>query len=326
MNCMKCGANLGENDMFCPVCGTPVQKKETNGEMNYNYEGNMSGQSTAQNYGQPNNYEYQNNMNYNNNNMNYSNNNMNYNNANNNINQASNKSGGNNAVKICVIVIIVVAVLVALGFIGYAVSKAINKKDKDKEIETPSISDSQEESTGSLTQVSNNQVSSYKVSFGGFELSIPDNLMYQIVGANEAINVSDDLSTWVAQLSIQKLPFQQAKQKKNQLSSYLAEYLASYEIKILNNKLETIDGVEFIIIEIEVAGTNEILAIAELNSMYCACLEVANENNDYDRDTLKNITPIIKTAKYNGDTKGIESKGKLKASEIGEALQKATEE
>ena len=31
MNCIKCGANLGENDMFCPVCGTPVQRTETNG-------------------------------------------------------------------------------------------------------------------------------------------------------------------------------------------------------------------------------------------------------------------------------------------------------
>ena len=329
MNCMKCGANLGENDMFCPVCGTPVQKTETNGAgmqnagMNYNYEGNMNGQ---QNYTQPNNYGYDNNnnMNYNNNNINYSNNNMNSNNVNNNnINNANNKSGGNNTVKICVIVIIIVAVLVALGFIGYAVSKAINK---NKDVgETPSSSDSQGENSGSITQISNKQTSSYKVNCSGFDIYIPDDLVYEMV-SNGAINISDNLSTWEAQLTIQKTPFQQLKQKKNQWSSYLSEYLAAFNAKTSDMTLEKIDGIEFLILEIDLAGTHEILAIAELNSMYSAYFEIVNEDNDYDRETLKNLTSIVKTSEYEGDTKSIESKGKLDPYEIGKTLQKAIEE
>ena len=330
MNCMKCGANLGENDMFCPVCGTPVQKTGTNGVgmqnagMNYNYEGNTNGQP---NYAQPNSYGYDNNnnMNYNNNNMNY-NNNMNSNNVNNNINNSNNKSSGNNTVKICVIVIIVVAVLVALGFIGYAVSKAINKKADNKDVgETPSTSNSQSENPGSVTQISNKRTSSYKVNYSGFNIYIPDDLIYEMA-SNGAINIGDNLSTWVAQLSVQKTPFQQLKQRKNQLSSYLSEYLASFNAKTSNVTLEKIDGIEFLILEIDLVGTHELLAIAELNSMYSAFFEIVNENNDYDRETLKNLTSIVETSEYEGDTKSIESKGKLDPSEIGKALQKATEE
>ena len=302
MNCSKCGINLGENDAFCPRCGTPVQKLEgtnaniNNEGMNYNYERPMNQQLNGQNYGQPNIYSAQ---------------------------QGNIKSNGN-AIKTCVIIIIIVAILVAVGFVVNSIVSALNKNNNtpvSSGTSTPS------DNSGTVTQVANTQkTSTYKVNYAGFKLYIPDDLMYELDNTNNAINIGDPIASWVAQLSIQELPYQQLKQNRSYLSSYFAEFLSSYNGKISNTTVETIDGVEFILMEVDVAGTHEIIAISGLNSMYVACLEILNENNDYDRDVLKNITPILKTAEYDGTSRNLETNGKIKITDIKEALQKAAEE
>lgn len=305
MNCSKCGTNLGENDVFCPKCGTPVKKSEgtnaniKNEGMNYNYERPMNQQSNGQNYGNPNIYSEQ---------------------------YGNSKSSGS-AVKTCVIIVIIVAILAAVGFVVYSVVSALNKNNNTPVSSgTPTQSTTPSDNSGSVSQVANTQKSStYKVNYAGFKLYIPDDLIYEFDTTNDAINIGDALSSWVAQLSIQKLPFQQLKQNKSYLSSYFTEYLASYNAKVSNATVETIDGVEFILMEIDLAGTHELMAVSGLNSMYAACLEVANENNDYDRDVLKNITPILKTAEYDGETRNLETNGKIKTTDINKALQKATE-
>ncbi len=316
MNCSKCGNNLGENDVFCPKCGTPVQRSEEinanikNEGMNYNYERPMNQQSNRPNYVQPNSYSEQ------------------YENS---------KSSGS-AVKTCVIIVIIVAILAAVGFVVYSVVTALNKNNNTSISSGTSTQSSPTQSTptqstpttsnnsGSVSQVANTQNSStYKVNYAGFKLYIPENLIYEFDTTNNAINIGDTLSSWVVQLSIQNIPFQQLKQNKNYLSSYFTEALSSYNAKVSNATVETIDGVEFILMEVDLGGTHEIMAVSGLNSMYSACLEVANENNDYDRDVLKNIAPILKTAEYDGETKNLKTNEKIKTTDINKALQKATE-
>ncbi len=305
MNCSKCGTNLGENDVFCPKCGTQVKKSEgynanIKNEGMYNYERPVNQQMNGQN----------------------------------NINTQQNGDSGK-AVRICVIIGIVVAILAAVSFLVYTIVSALNynKNDNVQSSDVSSVNETSVNKTSSNTSaepvssVSNTQKSStYKVNYAGFKLYIPDDLIYELDSTKNAINIGDSLSTWVAQLSITKVSFQQLKQNKNNLSSYFTENLSEYNAKVSNVTVETIDGVEFILVEMDIVGTHEILALTGLNSMYTAVLEIANENNDYDRDVLKNLTPILKSAEYEGESKSIESKGKLNTTDINKALQKATEQ
>ncbi len=298
MNCIKCGANLGENDVFCSKCGTRVQKAEgynTNIEnegMNYNYERSINQQSNV--YSQ----QYRNNT--------------------------SNKD----TVKVCVIILIIVVILVAVCFGFYSVISILNKKNKMQEASgTTTSSKTQSEDLTSTSQVSNTQkTSTYKVNYAGFKLYIPDDLIYEFNTTNDAINIGDALSSWLARLTIQKLPFQQLKQNRSYIRSNLEEYLSSYNASVSNPTLETIDGIEFILFEIDLAGTHELLAVSGLNSMYTACTEIINENNDYDKNILKDIIPILKTAEYEGESRNLETNGKIKTTDINKALQKAIDE
>lgn len=312
MKCSNCGTELGENDVFCSKCGTTIEKKGGNnmqnndGEM-YNYDrpvnqqiNNNAQRPNTQNYGQ----------------------------------QYGNNSGNGSVVKTCIIIVIIVAILAAVGFVVYSIVSAINKNSNKSEIAnnptsitTPSTTQTTNNDYGTTT-TSNTQRSSstYKVNYGGFKLYIPDDLIYQMDATNDAINIGDALSTWVAQMSIQQQPFQQLKQNKSYLSSNLSEFLSSYNATVSNATIENIDGIEFIIMELKVAGTNELMALAQLNSMYTACFEVANENNDFDRNVLKNLTSIIRTAEFSGDSKNLEVKGNIKTTDINKALTKAAEE
>lgn len=318
MKCSNCGTELGENDVFCPKCGTAIQKKggnnmqNNNGEM-YNYDrpvnqqiNNNAQRPNTQNYGQPNMYGQ----------------------------QYGNNGGNGSVVKTCIIIVIIVAILAAVGFVIYSIVSAVNKNNNRSDItnnptsiSTPSTTQTSNNDYGTTTTSSTQRnASTYKVNYGGFKLYIPDDLIYQMDATNDAINIGDALSTWVAQMSIQQLPFQQLKQNKSYLSSYFSEYLSSYNATVSNATVENIDGIEFIIMELKVAGTNELMGLAQLNSMYTACLEVANENNDFDRNVLKNLTSIIRTAEFSGDSKNLEVKGNIKTTDINKALTKAAEE
>lgn len=312
MKCSNCGTELGENDVFCSRCGIQIQEKEGNDIQNKNEE--MYSYDRQPINQQINNGQRQNQQNY--------------------AQQYGNNGRNGSVVKVCIIIVIIVAILAAVGFIVYSIVSTINKNNNKSEVTNnqtnitiPSAT-SQTSNNDDKTTVSNTQrnSSTYKVNYGGFKLYIPDNLIYQMDTKNNAMNIGDTLSTWVAQLSIKKLPFQQLKQNKSYLTNYFSEYLSSYNATVSNATVENIDGIDFVIMELKVAGTNELLGLAELNSMYTACFEVANENNDFDRNVLKNLTSIIRTAEFNGDAKNLEVKGNIKTTDIDKALQKAAEE
>lgn len=308
MNCSKCGENLGEKDMFCPRCGTPVQKtNEENADLKnenmYSYERPMNQQANTQNYNQPNNYGQQN-----------------------------NNKDSKSVVKTCIIIVIVVAITAAMGFFIYSVISAFdkNKKNDDQELKGGNVQETTNtynQSSNTVTPVSNTQKSStYKVNYAGFKLYIPDDLMYEIDSVENSLNIGDSISTWIARLNIQNLSFQRLKQNKNNLSNYLTEALSGYGAKISNANVETIDGVEFIWFEAELGGAKEIFACAELNSMYTAIIDLFNENNDYDKNLLKNLTPILKTAEYTGETNNLKTNTKINMNDINKALEKAVGE
>ena len=323
MNCVKCGAQLGENDAFCPNCGTPVQKvggvnnidKGTsnnninNGNMNYNYERPVNQQASTQNYSQPINQQ-----NYSHQPVNQQTNPQNYSTSNINQQYGGNKKSGGSPIKTCIIIIIVVAILAAIGFVIYSIVSPSNKKENTSTSLQNTLSSSNT-NTSSVSQVSD---STYKVNYAGFKLYIPDNLVYEFDNINNAISIGDSSSTWVAQLYIQEAQFQQVKQQKDNLKKSFEDYCSA---EVSNVTIETIDGIEFMIFEADMAGTHELVVFAKLNSMYITCIEIANENNDYDRDVLEELTPILKTAEYDGDSKSLETNDAIDANKISEAIQ-----
>lgn len=295
MKCNNCGTNLGESDAFCPSCGTPVQRtNNVNNEGNYTYERGVNQQMNynqqqgqyQQNYGQP----YQ-----------------------------KSKNAGD-IVKICVGTLIGLAILVAIIFVIYSVTSALNKNN-DTNIDNPGTSTSIDNNSG-VTPVSNNKSSSYKVNFNGFKLYIPDNLMYEMDYTNDAIVIGDADQTWVAQLLIKQGSFQQIKKNKNQLNSLLTEEFGGYNAKVSNAVIETVGGVEYVLLESEVSGTSMIVGYAGLNSMYTACFTLMNEDNDFNRDMLKDLSKIISNAEYSGDSSYMKSNEGIKATDLNKAFDK----
>lgn len=304
MKCLKCGNELGANDMFCPACGTPVKKtnEEVKNQNTYNYDRSVNQQA---NYGaQTNKYSNQ------------------Y--ANQYGQQYGRSRNASDIIKICVTTGLVFIILVCIFLIGKAIFNGNNKinntnTSKDNSVTTSNIING----SGTLqpvSSVSTSKANSYKVSFNGFKLYISDKLTYEMDYLNDAINIGDTDSTWVAQLTIVEGSYKEVKQKKNYISTMATQ--AYPGITVSNVTVEKIDGVEYILIECSMYGVNMLMGYAELNSMYTACFELVNENNDFDRSVLKNISPIISNAEYTGTSSYMKSNENIKL----DGLKKAAED
>lgn len=328
MKCIKCGEELGEGDVFCHKCGSPVQrtnennneiKNEVKNENMYTYErpaeqqvNYNQQQVNGQNHGQPNNYGNPNQQNY---------------------GQQYNNKGNENVIRICIIVVISIAVLAAVAFFVHSLVSAINKNDKGNKNPVSITSNdtgtasTKDDNSGSVTSLSNTQKSSaYKVNCAGFKFYIPDNLIYEVDTYSDAITIGDAEQTWVVQAKIQEGSFEQIKQNKNYVKSYATEGLAEYGVTVSDVKTEKIDGVEYILLELSMGGRNEILGFAGLNSMYAIVFEMANEDNDFSIDNLKDLSTIISTAEYTGETKNLEANKKIKTTDLEKILEKATKQ
>ena len=300
MKCVKCGNELGENDMFCPMCGTPVKKvnEEVKNQNTYTYDRQVNQQI---NYGQANNYRQ----------------------------QYEKSKNTNNTLKICLIVIIVIIVLAC----SFVVGRIIIKKVTDKKVDngdvanntnsnTTVISDKKTNDTGKVESIS--KTNTYKVKFEGFKLYIPDNLIYETDYSDEVINIGNTESTWIAQFGIRQVAFQKVKQSKSVLNASLAQQFPGATVS--NATTETIGGVEYILLEANISGVNTIIGFAEMNSMNSAFFCIFNENNDFDKSPIKNISYIINNAEYTGDSSYIKSNEDIKVTDINKALDKAIEE
>ena len=243
-----------------------------------------------------------------------------------------NNGGNGGIVKICVILVIVVAIVAVIALVLFTVLSDKDSSDDKEDKKRSSAITNEDSGSGTTNDIDdpeepeepvNPSSSSYKVNYGGFRFYIPDNLIYQITA--QSLNVGDAAGTWAAAIDVQTVSFEQLKQNINSLKSSFTQTLSAYNPKISDAVLETVDGVEFIVLEVEMAGTNELLACTGLNSMNAACLEIANENNDFDRSILKQLAPIFKTAEYLDGADGIKLKGKIDANDLEAILKEAGE-
>lgn len=293
MKCVKCGNELGENDKFCPICGTQAKKEneDVRNQNTYTYDRPVNQQV---NYGQ----------------------------------QYGKNKNTNDVGKTCVIIIIVVIIFASLFVMGRAIMKAadkvINDEDSSNGYSNTTSNTSTNGTVTSTSSVSASKSNSYKVSYAGFKLYIPDTLIYEMDYSDDVINIGDAESTWIAQFGIKKGSFQKFKQNRNSLKSYLMQEFSG--VTASNPTVETIDGVEYVLLECNISGTNMIIGYAELNSMYTALFEIMNENNDFDRSTIKNLSAIISNAEYAGDSTYMKTNEDIKITGIDKAFDKTLEE
>lgn len=311
MKCNNCGTELAENDMFCPNCGTQIQRiggniQNSNEEM-YNYDRPVNQQinNNVQSAPIPNQQNYE--------------------------QQYENNGKNNNTVKICIIVAIVVTLIAAWVLIGYLIFRTINnKKSKTNEAvasttSTISSTTSTTTSTSSATSDTQNKSSTYKVNCGGFNLYIPNNLIYEIVASDELSLYPADESCYL-KLGIEDGNFSKMKLNKNNLITYWGSLWGDEFKAVTNPTLETVDGIEFITVDVTIMGQNCVITYAPINSMYVLWALLLNENDSFDKSALKNLAAIVKTAEYTGDSKNLELEENIKITDIKEALTKITEE
>ena len=294
MKCIKCNNELGANDKFCSVCGTPVQKmsNEVENKNTYTYD-----RTSEQQY----NYERQFN------NLGQQNNNYGQTYTTKNKQQKNN----NNITKICISIIVGLIAVAVILVIGVNTYKSTNK---DKIVDT--VKSNQGNSGTNTTTVS--KTNSYKVNYKGFKLYIPDTLFYET--NSDGLVIGDAESTWLANFGIQQqVSFQKLKQNKNSLSATLMQ--GNPGAVASSAKEETIGGVEYLLLEYSNDGMNEIIGFAGLNSMHVAFFEIMNENNDFDRENIKNLSTIISNAEYTGESTYMKSNENSKITGIDKAIE-----
>lgn len=202
--------------------------------------------------------------------MNYSMNQQAYQQPQQNYNQPMNKPSGNGKY-----IAIGIAIVVGIIAIIAVISMAMNKNNN------------------SLIGGSS---ANYKVSFKGFTFEIPDNFIYE--EGDGILKIGNEEGTWAAILELEKGSFSQLKANKNQLQAVMQQ--SGYTASIASEK--KLGGVEFITLEVSMSGQNAIAALTKANSMYFIGVTAVNQDNEFDYKLLETIAPIVKSAKYSGNT------------------------
>ena len=177
---------------------------------------------------------------------------------------------------------------------------------------------------GSFKNINNKN---YKVNFEGFKLYLPEYVEYSIDNSAGNLQIGDQNQTWMADIMIKQAPYSSVMQRKDTIASNLKQSFAQYNPKVSKPKVETLYGVEFILLEVEAGGEKFIMGFAELNSTYIIGFQIMNEDYDFNRDYIENIAYIIKNAEYTGRSSNIEINSNVEGTNsFIEALKKEVEE
>lgn len=308
MKCKNCGSLINEEDMFCKTCGSPVDRsvsaqpsleQQLKGEATLNPNQYQSVQNNnqvnpiqyqpIQNSNQVNPNQYQpiqtNNQSNNSSYNQFGNGNYNPNNAN------FNQPKGNNIIGGVIALIVIIGILVG----GYYMFK-------DKLFNNEKETDIVEEST-------------YKVSFKGFELEIPDTMMYE--KSTKDITLYDSTQNWIASFALISGNFNTLKTNKDKVKTNLENTggtVNKIEVKTINNN-------QYLIAEFSMSGTNYIFAYTAANSSNVFAITICDKENSYNYSILEKITPVVKSATFVGEGNSIMEAPVIDSSLISELAQ-----
>lgn len=153
--------------------------------------------------------------------------------------------------------------------------------------------------TDSGNVVPQSQTTVYKVNYNNFTFSIPEDLMYE--QKTSGLEIGDKAGTWAVQLATLAGNFEQLKNNKGQLQPYFQS--KGYTSKAA--EVKTVQGKEFITVELQTQGYNMLGIYGKLNPTTLFWAVGMNSNNEIDYTILDKIAPIIDSAVYSEPAKGM---------------------
>lgn len=191
------------------------------------------------------------------------------------------------------IIIGVVAAVIIFGLLAVIASLAKNNNSSSQEI------------------INKN---TYQVNYRGYSLNIPNDLIYAEVDGT--LMLTDETESWGGEILIEKGSYAQLKANKSQLKPAMESGGNSSSVA----KIKTINGVEFVTLELSTNGTNAVIGFAKLNSMNFVGVSGFKKANDFDYDIFKILASIIKTAKKLDGTTNMKVDTKLNMDIISELV------
>lgn len=150
----------------------------------------------------------------------------------------------------------------------------------------------------------------YRISYKGFDFSIPENLIYE--EKSGSLLVADIRGSWVAQLEIQPGSYSKLKANQNNLPPVIKKY--GYTVnEVVEKNLAT---EKYLTLQMSQNGSNMLLAFANIHPNYFLGITVLSQNQEFDYSILEKITPIVKSASYSDTNASIEFSSILNMSEF----------
>lgn len=215
--------------------------------------------------------------------------------------EGNSENRGRNGVPVWLVVVlalVIVAVMLVIMFV--LLNNKDNSQSNNKEEVSNNVTESNEinnvASSNTLTNnVSGNNVSQgnqatsyYKVKLNGYQIKVPDNLIYSV--KDERLMLMDENETWLATTSIQEGSF------SSLTESDVASYLRSGGFTVNTTKEQKIGGLTAIVSEITYSGTNMLVAYVRINSMYMGCISLySSDFVTYNYDALDTVAKALAT-------------------------------
>lgn len=292
MKCKYCNNALSVEDKFCKNCGNRADEGNVN-EVNNNVENinemnNVNQNQDRQNYSMNQNYnEPEPRMN------------QNYNNPGQNMRRPK-KAKSNDSVKY-----IVIGAVSCLAFVLVftLVSRSTNLLSNNNAYDP------------NVTETGNTNSLVYKVLFGGFQFSVPDNYIYDF--KNNLLYLSNLDDEWVASIAVHNGSFDNVKANRGSMQSFMI----SKGFSATPAKLNKYNGLEYVYLEASDSTVTNLFAYAPLSKTHTVSIIVESMDRVADYDALEDLAPILSSATYYGSSVNIEVEGnRIDANEVFEAL------
>lgn len=150
------------------------------------------------------------------------------------------------------------------------------------------------------SSMNSNNTTVYRISYGGFTFSIPEDLIYET--KNNVLLIADVRGSWVAQLEIQPGSYSKLRTNKNKLPGVIEKY--GYISKAVNEKKAA--NQEYIVLEVDANGSNQLIALANIHPNYFAGITILSQNQEFDYSILEKLSPVISTATYSDTNASID--------------------
>ena len=141
----------------------------------------------------------------------------------------------------------------------------------------------------------------YKVKVGNYTYEISDDLIYSVSG--EYLEIGDAENTWVTRMAVEEGSFATVENRMSQLESYFEQRGATSE----SAQKQTINGVEYITIEVSFNGANYLCAYAAVDATHVVYMMIYDLYNEHNYDVLDVLAPTVSSIKYSNTSVGIET-------------------